>query len=50
MLRWIEQAWSRITAESITNTWNLVGLHSYNAGGADVLGDSTIKTTDFTVL
>ena len=37
MARWIEQAWNRITATNITNTWNSVGLPSYNVGdGAEV--------------
>ena len=32
----IEQAWNRITAESITITWNSGSLHGYNTGGADI--------------
>ena len=36
VFRWIQQAWNRITTESITNTWNSVVLHGYKAGGAEV--------------
>ena len=41
--RWIHDSWKQVTAETITNTWNSIGLQGWVVAGQEGGGRGTIN-------